>query len=42
MRSMFMGIIASLSLVMWELHNAPIGYESEQGFCFGVRNGTEF
>jgi len=37
MRSIFMGIIGGLGLVVWELHNAPIGYESERGFCFGAR-----
>ncbi len=31
----FIGIIGSLGLVIWELGNAPIGYESEDGFHFG-------
>jgi hypothetical protein len=30
-----MGIIGALGLVLWELRNAPIGYESEDGFHFG-------
>jgi len=33
--SIFMGIIGVLGLVFWELSNAPIGYESEDGFHFG-------
>jgi hypothetical protein len=33
--SIFMGIIGALGLVLWELGNAPIGYESEDGFHFG-------
>jgi hypothetical protein len=33
--SIFMGIIGALGLVLWELRNAPIGYESEDGFHFG-------
>jgi len=37
MRSIFMGIIGSLGFVIWELHNAPIGYESEHGFRFGAQ-----
>ncbi len=36
MRAIFVGIIGALGLVMWELRNAPIGYESEEGFRFGV------
>ena len=35
MSSIFMGIIGALGLVLWELRNAPIGYESEDGFHFG-------
>jgi hypothetical protein len=35
--SIFVGIIGALGLVIWELRNAPIGYESEDGFCFGVQ-----
>jgi len=31
----FIGIIGSLGLVIWELGNAPIGYESQDGFHFG-------
>jgi len=30
-----MGIIGVLGLLSWELSNAPIGYESEDGFHFG-------
>ena len=38
MRSIFIGITAgALGLVIRELRNAPIGYESEDGFCFGVQ-----
>lgn len=33
--SIFMGIIAALSLIIRELRNAPMGYESEDGFHFG-------
>jgi hypothetical protein len=33
--SIFIGIIASLSLIIRELCNAPMGYESEDGFHFG-------
>ncbi len=32
MLSTFVGIISALCLVIWELRNAPIGYESEDGF----------
>jgi hypothetical protein len=31
-RSIFIGIIGALGLVIWELRSAPIGYESEDGF----------
>jgi hypothetical protein len=34
-----MGIIGTLGLVIWELLNAPIGYESEDGFHFGAQVG---
>ena len=30
-----MGIMGVFSLLIWELHNAPIGYEGEDGFHFG-------
>jgi hypothetical protein len=33
--SIFLGIISALGLVIWELLNAPIGYESEDGFRTG-------
>ena len=33
--SIFIGIIGALGLVIWEPRNAPIGYESEDGFRFG-------
>jgi hypothetical protein len=33
--SIFIGIIGALGLVILELRNAPIGYESEDGFRFG-------
>jgi len=36
--SSFIGIIGALGLVLWELRNAPIGYESEDGFHFGERH----
>ena len=35
MSSIFIGIIGTLGLVIWELRNAPIGYETENGFHFG-------
>jgi hypothetical protein len=35
--SIFIGIIGALGLVIWELRNAPIGYESKDGFHFGVQ-----
>ena len=35
MSSIFIGIIGALGLVILELPNAPIGYESEDGFHFG-------
>jgi len=35
MSSIFIGIIGALGLVILELRNAPIGYESEDGFHFG-------
>lgn len=37
MLSIFMGITGALGLVILELRNAPIGYESEDGFHFGVQ-----
>jgi len=36
--SIFIGITGALGLVIWELRNAPIGYESEDGF----RTGEQF
>ena len=33
--SIFLGAICALSLIIRELLNAPIGYESEGGFHFG-------
>jgi hypothetical protein len=33
--SIVIGITGALGLVIWELRNAPIGYESENGFHFG-------
>jgi hypothetical protein len=33
--SIFIGVIAALSLIIRELRNAPMGYESEDGFHFG-------
>ena len=30
-----MGIIGTVALIIMELRNAPIGYESEDGFHFG-------
>ena len=35
MLSIFIGIIPSLSLIIRELCNAPMGYESKDGFHFG-------
>jgi hypothetical protein len=39
-KSNFMAIIGALGLVLWELSNAPIGYESEDGFHFGEPGAT--
>jgi hypothetical protein len=35
MSSIFIGIIGAFGLVILDLRNAPIGYESEDGFHFG-------
>ena len=37
MLSIFVGIISALALVIWELLNAPMGYESEDGFRIASR-----
>ena len=39
MLSIFVGIISALGLVIWELRNAPMGYESEDGFHIAYENG---
>ena len=39
MSSIFIGIIGALALIILELHNAPVGYESEDGFHFGAQVG---
>jgi hypothetical protein len=36
--SIFVGIISALALVIWELLNAPMGYESEDGFHIAYEN----
>jgi len=36
--SIFVGIISALGLVIWELLNAPMGYESEDGFHIAYEN----
>ncbi|PYI64979.1 MAG: hypothetical protein DMF07_05695 [Verrucomicrobia bacterium] len=36
--SIFIGIIGALGLVIRELRNAPIGYESEDGFRIGEQS----
>lgn len=38
MLSIFVGIISALGLVVWELRNAPMGYESEDGFHIAYEN----
>ena len=38
MLSIFVGIISALALVIWELLNAPMGYESEDGFHIAYEN----
>ena len=32
------GIISALGVVIWELRNAPMGYESEDGFHIAYEN----
>ena len=38
MLSTFVGIISALGVVIWELRNAPMGYESEDGFHIAYEN----
>ena len=38
MLSIFVGIISALGVVIWELRNAPMGYESEDGFHIAYEN----
>ena len=38
MLSTFVGIISALGLVIWELRNAPMGYECEDGFHIVYEN----
>jgi hypothetical protein len=33
--SISIGVIGALALIISELRSAPIGYESEDGFCIG-------
>jgi hypothetical protein len=40
--SIFIGIIVALDLVIRGLRSAPIGYESKDGFRFGVPIGWQF